>query len=163
MVRLQLFLTIPLFLLLISCVKENRDGNDKMRKESKIQLDNIDYSMFIGKWYSSETSDSYEDTFEKGGYVLEIVQINQNYIKGYTASISMPPSNRIAEIEFEGKLTDNKLSFDFIDGFENKGNATVTVLKDKIEFKVNNVEVSDNNSSGWDYLGDVIFKVKKDN
>lgn len=164
MARLKTFLLIPLFLLLASCAKDNRNETNKKDNESNIQLDNIDYSKFIGEWYSGDSSNySYEDTFEKGGYILEIAEINQNYIKGNTASISMPPSNRFDEIEFEGKLTDNKLSFDFIDGFGNKGNATITVLKDKIEIKINNVEISDNNSSGMSYSEDVIFKTKRHN
>lgn len=164
MIRLKLFLLIPLFLLFLSCARDNRNETNKKDNISNLQPDNTEYSKFIGEWYSGDSSYySYEDTFEKGGYVLEIIEINQNYIKGNTACISMPPTNRFDEIEFEGKLTDNKLSFDFIDGFGNKGNATITVLKDKIEIKINNIEISDNNSSGWGYFGDAIFKTKRHN
>jgi hypothetical protein len=161
MTRLKILLIIPLFLLLVSCAKDKGNDDNLKEGESNIQPDNIKYSKFIGKWYSGESSNSYEDTFEKGGCILEIIEINQNYIKGYTASISMPPSNRVAEIEFEGKLTGDKLSFDFIDGFENKGNATITVLKDKVEIKVNDFELSNDNSSGWGYNEDVVFEIEK--
>lgn len=123
-------------------------NNEQQKKDESKDTKQDDYNSYLGKWISSETE--YEDlVFSKGGSTIEISQINNCYIKGTCSSVEKPPANRIAEIEFEGNLTGNKLNFKFDDdGFFNKGNGTLTLENNKILLELNTV-VSDENRSGW--------------
>jgi hypothetical protein len=115
----------------------------------------IDYESLEGKWYISDTVNSYIDTYSEGGSVLEIIEIRKDYIKGISATIQLPPANRIASIEFEGKLIDNYLVFNYTDSFNNKGTATIQVNRDSIEITIIDSIIADENVSGWKYSGGI--------
>lgn len=119
----------------------------------------MDYEKYLGEWYSSDNARTYKDTFTQGGAILEIKEISADYIKGTSASIQLPPANRVAGIEFEGKLVNNQLIFNFTDSFLNTGTATLSVKPDCIEIVIDDFKLAVENSSGWQYGGGV-FKIK---
>lgn len=118
-----------------------------------------EYEKYIGKWFASQTAINYDSTWSDGGYILEIKEIKDNYIKGYYASIQAPPANRIADFNFEGCIKDNKLTFNFEDGFFNTGKTTIEFKDLSIEVKISDLEISEDNPSGW-CVSDAIFSIE---
>ncbi len=106
------------------------------------------FSVYLGKWFSSTKAKDFESVLYEGGAILEINEVKNNYIRGYYGEIQSPPANRIAYFEFGDFVTNNKIAFDFVDSFFNKGKATIKFRKG-ITVIINNVETSRDNLSNW--------------
>lgn len=116
---------------------------------NKVQINQIDIEKYKGKWIESHSNaDKIIDIYEKGGQSLNIKEDIYGNINGGLSSVSIH-GNRIADIEFKGKVNKNTLTFSFDDdGFFNSGSGKLTFEKDKIIVDLD-TKISDENPSGW--------------
>lgn len=117
-----------------------------------------DYQAYLGIWVSGRNADSEEAVHKKGGHILEIIEIKNNYIRGTYCSIQRPPASRVAYFEFAGPLINETLLFTYDDGFFNEGEGRLTLRDDEIEVTLKRLKTSDSNRSGWMARGGVFTR-----
>ncbi|HEX9062207.1 MAG TPA: hypothetical protein VF941_18685, partial [Clostridia bacterium] len=89
----------------------------------------IDLMTVKGNWASSPKSQIFSLNYELGGILMKVTESNLQYIKGELMQIQSPPSNRIANISFNGKIEDNSLQFDYNDdGFGSSGSCKISII-----------------------------------
>jgi hypothetical protein len=126
-------------------------------KDSETEKSDLDYTNYIGTWIESDETNRSEEILYSGGSIMEIKEVKSDFIKGSITEISAPPSNRIASIDFEGKVIDSEISVKFEDdGFYNSGKARIVFKDNRIDFFVDEIQISDENTTGWS-LGNAVL------
>ncbi|MCT4542212.1 MAG: hypothetical protein N4A63_01580 [Vallitalea sp.] len=138
----------------IKTVTKNGNG-DVCDKDTK---NKIDYKQYLGEWISSSQTEFEEDIWGKGGNILEIEDINNEYLRGNYVSVQSSSANRIADFKFEGKIIGNKVKFKYEDSFHTKGEGILKFKDDKIEVDLNQCTISEDNTSGWCARGGTLIR-----
>jgi hypothetical protein len=111
----------------------------------------VDYRYYLGKWISGE--DPHEELLaEKGGWLLDIKDIQAGELKGSCHAIAGSPGHEVAAIEFHSKLTGNQTQFNFTDSLFNKGHAKLRLNGERITL-VLDTKLSPENHTGWSING----------
>ena len=133
MKRVGSFLVVLLLFILLSAYlvaakSPSSDTNTQARN----------YQSYLGTWLSSRNAESEEAVHKKGGEILQILEIKDNYIKGSVYSLQSPPASRISTLEFEGALVNDVVRFNYIDSWGGiEGEGVLTIKDDAIEVVLN--------------------------
>lgn len=120
-----------------------------------------DYSKYLGSWHiyneNMYTFTALEGVL--GRTAIDILEIEGNKLKGEIVTISGAPSLRIAQVEFEGEIVDNKLMAEYEDNSWNySGNVELEFIEDHIIGKISRDENNGDSFIGWGILeGDFKF------
>ena len=131
----------------------NQKSTSKTISDSNTETENnmIDIFSIKGNWASSPKSKIYSLNYDLGGLLMRITESDSQHIKGEIMQIQLPPANRMAAVEFNDKLINNVLQFDYKDdGFGSSGNCKIYVKSNNsIEVSIKSIGTADTNMSGW--------------
>ncbi len=128
-------LIIVVFLcILIVCVKKNNPENVKSTENTDTA---IDYSAYIGTWYSKEITEP-DDIYKDGGSAVQIFSIDDRIAEISLSTVQSSPMNRVATTDkIYGEVNGNVIQFHFQnDGWMSSGDGTITLLNDTIYAEV---------------------------
>lgn len=142
--------------------KGKTEESKEIKESEEIEKENVnsDPLYYIGTWIGHQLEINNEDElFNNGGTGIIIESFDGVNLKGEIISISSPPANRIASVEFQGKVINNKMEFKFDDdGWGNKGKGSIVLDSDKITADVQITESDD--MARWDLSIEKITFIK---
>ncbi|MCM1226856.1 MAG: hypothetical protein NC320_05440 [Clostridium sp.] len=134
-----LIISIALIVVLFLCIviaytKKNTSYNVKSKENS---VSSIDYSAYIGTWYSKEITEP-DDIYTDGGSAVQIFSIDDRIAEISLSTVQSAPMNRVATTDkIYGEVNGNVIQFHFQnDGWMSSGDGTITLLNDTIYAEV---------------------------
>lgn len=139
--------------------KANTTNTTNTIAEKKSQVQG--YSSYKGIWICSKNGNTEDEVFKNGGTIIKIKAVNGNNLSGtiITASALSKNSNT-AEIDFNGTVVNNKLSFSFDNdnNYRNSGSVIITFENNKVTADIS----TKMNITTW-CLGNGKYEFVKDN
>lgn len=119
----------------ITIYAKKNNSNDIKSIESNDSF--IDYSSYIGTWYSKEITEP-DDIYKDGGSAVQIFSIDDRIAEISLSTVQSSPTNRIATTDkIYGEVNGNVIKFNFQnDGWMSSGYGTITLLNDTIYSEV---------------------------
>ncbi len=164
--KLGIVAVLSLGLILNGCSKQTEVGTGvetdlenqvetEIKNEEKHEIEekeDIDYSRYLGSWDidvdNMYTFTAFEIVF--GRSAIDIFEVDGNKISGTIVAISSAPSFRIAEVEFEGEIIDDKLTARYEDeSWEYSGTINLEFKEDHIIANVSKDEIAEDSFVGW--------------
>ena len=128
-------LIIAILLYIITIYAKKNNLNDIKSIESNDSF--IDYSSYIGTWYSKEIVEP-DDMYKDGGSSVQIFSIDDRIAEISLSTAQSSPTNRVATTDkIYGEVNGNVIKFHFQnDGWMSSGDGTITLLSDTIYAEV---------------------------
>lgn len=128
-------LIIAILLYIITIYAKKNNSNDIKSIESNDSF--IDYSSYIGTWYSKEVTEP-DDIYTDGGSAVQIFSIDDRIAEISLSTIQSYPTSRVATTDkIYGEVNGNVIKFNFQnDGWMSSGYGTITLLNDTIYSEV---------------------------
>lgn len=128
-----IFITICIILIIAVALY----GITAYAKKNKSNDSSIDYSDYIGTWYSKEIAEP-DDIYKDGGSAVQIFSIDDRIAEISLSTIQSSPANRVATTDkIYGEVNGNTIKFHFQnDGWMSSGDGTITLLDDTIYTEV---------------------------
>ena len=128
-------LIIAILLYIITIYAKKNNLNDIKSIESNDSF--IDYSSYIGTWYSKEIVEP-DDMYKDGGSSVQIFSIDDRIAEISLSTVQSSPTNRVATTDkIYGEVNGNVIKFHFQnDGWMSSGDGTITLLSDTIYAEV---------------------------
>ncbi|MCT4619813.1 MAG: hypothetical protein N4A62_10550 [Marinisporobacter sp.] len=144
------------------CGKNTNEVNVETTKKEINENAQIDYSKYLGSWMVEDEDTKLVSSLVGifGGTTLEIEEIKDGKIKGALYTIQGSPSNRTADISFEASIEDKVFETDFIDTWENEGNAKFILKDEEIVAQIEMTKPSEIAMWGIQQ-GELVFKKEK--
>lgn len=122
--------------------------------------DTVDYSSYIGIWCDEGTNA--DSIALEGGRMVEIISVDDDFVRFTYTKISSAPGNRIAIISnVNTQIVDGVGTFTFDnDGWNNSGTGKIKFLENEIYLETN--ITSKNESANWHIGGHVYLKKDDD-
>lgn len=105
-----------------------------------------DYTLYVGDWIYGHKVKTVNDVKANGGLIISIFSYDKDegIAEGKIEAIQEPPMSRIASIEFQSKIKDGVIYFEFDDdGFKNSGNGIITLDGESVKIRISTVKNSD--------------------
>ena len=120
-------LIIAILLYIITIYAKKNNLNDIKSIESNDSF--IDYSSYIGTWYSKEIVEP-DDMYKDGGSSVQIFSIDDRIAEISLSTVQSSPTNRVATTDkIYGEVNGNVIKFHFQnDGWMSSGDGTITLL-----------------------------------
>ncbi len=132
-ISITLIVSLLLYIIIVYA-KKNNSGDVKSTENV---ASSIDYSAYIGTWYSKEINEP-DDIYTDGGSAVQIFSIDDRIAEISLSTVQSAPMNRVATTDkIYGEVNGNVIKFHFQnDGWMSSGDGTVTLLNDTIYTEV---------------------------
>lgn len=160
-----LIICITLIVALLLCifiVYAKKNNSDDV-KSTENAVSSIDYSAYIGTWYSKEITEP-DDIYTDGGSAVQIFSIDDRIAEISLSTVQSAPMNRVATTDkVYGEVNGNVIKFHFQnDGWMSSGDGTITLLNDTIYAEV--IYTYKDSSALWSLdHADIFYLLDSDN